>query len=238
MKGKQLEDFIFQVRQLEEKLKASIDPDGSKKIVLDGCVDEETYLTSPVKIMWILKEPYGNRDGTMHLAKTYLGKRGIEGDFGNARNTWYPVVYCTYGMLKNTTWDKIPDAGSDSSVCKILKNITVINLKKIPGGKRTPNYEPIKTAYNSYADLFKEQIELYQPQVIIGGNTLFMLKNNFGLSDLPVLGDVDCPYYIDAEHRLWIDAYHPGQSKIKRKRYFDLILTAFNAWQAATGMIK
>lgn len=225
-------EFIKKVSELEDRILQSIDPDKEEGMISDGCVDESLYFRCPIKILWILKEPYDDDRGGWHLMKDFIGVRGIHGEFENTKSTWQPIVYSSITILHDQIWENIDYINDDPEICEVLKQVAVINVKKIPGGKRTPDTQPLHDAYRQHGELLREQIALLSPNIIIGGNTLHILLSDFGLTEDLKQGDVNCPFYIDKSNRLWIDAYHPAQSTIKRKLYVDLIRQAFLTWKS------
>ena len=94
-----------------------------------------------------------------------------------------------------------------------FKSIAYINIKKIPGSVRSFQNE-IKKAYNDYKDLLIEQIETYNPKIIICGNTLpyFSMDNYFGKINRKSFDtNPKSRYcYYALKEKLFINTFHPA----------------------------
>lgn len=89
------------------------------------------------------------------------------------------IIYTTYGILRDCEWSEIPDANNEKSFDP-LQEIAIINIKKVPGDGRS-DYDEMQQAYYDNQELLKKQIETYNPNVVIFGNTLqYFFKSDFG----------------------------------------------------------
>jgi hypothetical protein len=84
------------------------------------------------------------------------------------------VIKASYGLLNGfIDYDEIEKDLKKAS--EILDYIAVINLKKVPGGRRA--YTP-SIIREMNTERIKEQIIEIDPDIIIGGNTLWILAKN------------------------------------------------------------
>ena len=113
--------------------------------IYDGLYSAEMYWKSPLRIMWILKEPYDEFD--KRTGKPEGGAWSITKDlFHNpedfARNkTGQMVIYTSYGILNNLKWNKIDYIYDDPDIPRILQTIAFINLSKMPAYTTTRDSE-------------------------------------------------------------------------------------------------
>ena len=120
------------------------------------------------------------------------------------------MIYITYGILRDCEWSEIPDANNEKSF-EPLQDIAIINIKKIPGGSISRGDE-IQQAYYDNHDLLKRQIETYNPNVVIFGNTLqYFYKTDF--DGLETAEKQDTEYgnaFYDTGDKLYIHTWHPA----------------------------
>lgn len=201
---------------------------GKLGFIADGIVNESKfgkYPGSKLRILWILKEvnakdPTESWDLTEFLR---FRKEKDDGLFNYVRwkTTYGLVVKVGWGLLNRLSkFELIPK--DLKKAAEILDYVAVININKKPGSKRA-TWSRIK---KSFLDLENQkflvkQIETINPNIIIGGNTLWLFyKNNIILKK----SDFDGKKWGHFRNGiLWIDAYHPNQTKIKHKQYYEEI---------------
>lgn len=223
-------------KEIEELIcKNYLDEHGQCEPIVDGIVSIEKYLQSKFKILWILKEPYDDVEndlpsgGGWHFANDFLAPDGFYQRIGQSRGTWHPIIYATYGILNEflpyNSMDYIRD---NESMAEIVRNITFINVQKLPGFTRTYDYGRIWSAYNKNKNVLLKQIATYNPDIIIGGATLPLFFDDLGIRDiLKNNGSVD---YAINDKKLFIHAYHPAQTQVTRDRYVDDIINTVKLW--------
>lgn len=127
-------------------------------IAKDGVVDEKQYLESKFKIVYVMKEVNGGSDWDL---KEFLFK-------GGQPQTWDNIARWTEGILnlqEDFSWKYLSE-NNEIRRKKYLRKIGSINLKKTPG-THTANYKEISRAAIENKEIIKEQIELYNPEIII-----------------------------------------------------------------------
>lgn len=207
------------------------------KKIKDGIVDLKKYESSKHKILWILKE--GNVSKKDHDKDRDLCEE-IRTDqhkhLAMKIPTFRKMIYATYGILfPEVEWSEGPNA---TELYDVLKYIAYINLNKFPGGGIS-NYDNIKQAYIKNKDEILSQIEKYNPNIIIFGNTLRF----FETEDLKKIGwsvsDINKNYvdenkvtsfYIISSMRLCINTVHPSYPKISNRKYWFDIKSAVDIW--------
>ena len=138
-------------------------------IVEDGIVDENEYLSSKYKILYVMKEV--NSSEAWDLRKFLYD--------GGRPQTWDNIARWTQGILnleKEYSWEEL-SKNNEERRKTYLKKIGSINLKKTGGGYTSKIKEISKAARENKA-LIKNQIEIYKPDIIICCGTAGDLLNS------------------------------------------------------------
>ena len=182
--------------------------------IYDGVADVKTYLQSSPKIMWILKEPYDYINE--ETKKPEGGGWTLMEDLENEREsplvqslprTIQRIIYSTAGIYTGTEYDDM-EYYYQPNMYKYLFQIAYINLSKMPSGTRSGD---MTEKYLIWKDIIFEQIKLYNPEVIIFGNTFQYMKEDLGIKENDYTSS--CPGWVDIyknDTRIFVDAYHPG----------------------------
>lgn len=205
----------------------------NKNSVLDGVVNPEKYLKAKYKILWILKQPYGLEEGG-DLKKMLIKENWYdEMKEYNAYRTWDPIIYVSYGMLNDSCqwcqWDDMDYVHENKEMPEFIQKIAIINVEKVSGTTRT-SQNILKKAYNKNKVLLLEQIETYNPDIIIAGNTLPLFYEDLEIN--PIQKEHcygDCEWDTN-NHRLYINAYHPSYGKRKEEAYVNTIINLVKEW--------
>ena len=207
MENKELKNACYSIAEKIEALKKE-----DNYIVTDGIVDIESYVNATPKILWVLKEANSAGEDWSYsdfYKCTWHNHNGIS----SIRKT----VYTTYGLLNNINdFSDIP-VWSKESYQEELKKMAIINIKKVPGGARSC-YHEIKAAYEENEELLKEQIDVYNPDVIIFGGTFKFME--FLHQNLPnkTITEINNHYY-NVDGRLLINTYHPSYIRFTDEAY-------------------
>jgi len=108
--------------------------------VKDGIINEEEFKNTPIKILWVLKEPYAKKgeikdldgDGYLNFFREYVNHPFL------VRQTVHKIIYTSYAILNNKEWKDIPrikknnNKEDNAKVIDILNKIAIINIKKVP----------------------------------------------------------------------------------------------------------
>lgn len=231
----ELQIKVDEINKLVKDKIVSADPELS--VVTDGIIDIEKYLNAKYKILWILKEPYDDFDeygvpfgGGWGLDEVINPKQTIQ-EFVGGKPTFKTMIYTSWGILHDfCLWESMNDVEDDPTMLNALKSIAIINIKKIPGYSKS-DYTTIKRYYQQHKLILKKQIESYDPDIIIGGNTL-----GFFLEDLELKGKmqgIDNDYfgYTIKNKKLYIDTLHPAQLSVARCNYVNDIIKVAKQWQ-------
>jgi hypothetical protein len=198
--------------------------DNNSHFVIDGIIEPEKYLNAKYRILWILKEANSETDSWSYLEK-FKDKEWLY-RCGKSIPTLKRIIYTTYGILRDCEWHEIPDANNEKSF-EPLQEIAIINIKKIPGGSNSSSDE-IQQAYYDNQELLKRQIKIYNPNVVIFGNTLqYFYKSDFeGLETAEEQKTEYGNVFYDTGDKLYIHTWHPavrGQGFTDEKYVMDIV---------------
>jgi len=233
MKLKHFDPVILKLEQIRidnELSKLYEDP------TYDGIVDEQKYSNSALKILWILKEV--NDEGGYNQRESLRNEITMESRKKGWWKTLDPVIYISYSILNNfMTWKDLSYISDMPEMIDVLKQIAYINIKKEAGGAVSFD-NIISEGYQKYKDIIHSQIEMANPDIIIGGNTLQYLYEDFGISEnqIKAVNGFDLGYF-DLPDRLFINSYHPNylmrMKESERGEYFDAITNTVKNWQVS-----
>lgn len=208
------------------------------KPVMDGIVDLNEYSMSPLKILWILKEPHEGEktghpgSGGWDICKDFLAKDNFRELIKTSSSTWFPITYATFGILNDFKLSSdLPSIQDDPSMVSVVKKIAFINVSKYPGYTQS-NLGAIRSAYNNHKYVLLNQISTYEPDIVIGGSTMDFFWDDLGVgkSDFKEQHPKRT-YFAIKQNRIYIASLHPGQTKFKRNDYVDdIILAAQKFW--------
>ncbi|WP_071145255.1 uracil-DNA glycosylase family protein [Bacteroides ihuae] len=205
--------------------------DNNSHFVIDGIIDPEKYLNARYRILWVLKEANSETDSWSY-PKKFKNKEWLY-RYGKSIPTLRRIIYTTYGILKDCEWSEIPDANNEKSF-EPLQEIAIINIKKIPGGSNSNNNE-IQKAYYDNQELLKQQIEAYNPNIVIFGNTLqYFFKSDFdGLENTEKQYTEYGNAFHDTGDKLYIHTWHPAArgTKFTDKDYVMDIVNLVRNWR-------
>jgi len=220
--------------QLEQNMKkfCNNNIELKSKLIPDGIVDIQKYLSSSVKILWILKEVNSN-DENWDLRDALNGEIKVEKGLKEGwERTFTPVIYTTLGILNNEDWHTMGDFKLNPDLIDCMQQVAYINVKKIGGGSNASDNE-IKNFYQENKEVLNEQIQLINPDVIIFGNTMNYFEDGifdkmFGQFD--VNKEDDNLHIYRNSHHLLLHAYHPNNRRISHQLYCDTIINTVHNW--------
>lgn len=235
--NEQLPDFTTECLKLEQQIEAEyIDINELSKPIVDGIVNIELYQKAKFKILWILKEPYDDIEddkpsgGGWHFCKHFLSTDDFLHRIGRSRKTWHPIIYTCFGILNDfMKFDEMSWIRNKPEMARIIRHIAVINVNKLPGFTRTYNYGNISSAYQEHNNILLKQIEVYNPDIIIGGSTLPLFYSDLQINSESLIKNGSLLYTIKA-NKLFIQAYHPAQTQIQQEQYVNDIINTTELW--------
>jgi len=189
-------------------------------LITDGIVNLDTYLDNPIKVIYILKEVNGGKNWDL---REFLRN-------GARWRTWNNIVRWQFGIETENSiehFSKISYVNNDTRK-KYLSRLAVINLKKEPGGGNSNMSEIWNYSWND-KDYLKEQIELYKPDVVICCGTGEIVKEHKLINGIIYWNSTTNGInYSTNEKTIVIDYFHPQQYRIKKKKLYDDLISAYN----------
>lgn len=138
----------------------------------DGVINEKSYNESKVKILYVLKESWGNdKDYSIieGLNETICANHGVFGTETRSQTMFYRLAEWSYAIENNifnydTVCEKLNEKESKQSpLCKV----GYINVSKEISEDEKSNWKKLKAIFDKNKSLLKEQIELIEPDLII-----------------------------------------------------------------------
>ena len=201
---------IYNVAKNNDLLDCGYEP------LYDGLCDASAYNNSNLKILWVLKEAYckGNDTGGWSLTEILFNEYPYVTEIKN--QTHQKMAYVSYGILNKCRYEDIDYLNDNPSVGEVLHEIAYININKMPANTST-NDNTLWEKYDIWKNVLHQQIEAYNPDVIIFGNTFKYFRSDLFDGNEP---DCDYDYTNDIETdaranvyyyngRLLIDTNHP-----------------------------
>jgi len=194
--------------------------------IADGIINQEKFgkFGNNKKILWVLKEVNDPKQDESWSLTEFLRYRekedeGLFGCNGWENHTYGRVCEVSWGVLyPNLSFEDIRSK-SEEDFASILDSIAVINVKKTPGLSKTNQRELENVAKNNQKTL-NEQIKKISPDIIICGNTFYLL--NVADENFDHMKDWR---FVDRDNKIWINAYHPSRP-YPWKKYFEEIIVA------------
>lgn len=187
--------------------------------IYDGIIDIDSYLSSKLKIAWILKEPYDDEDecgGGWSLSES------IQEDISKNKpksfnRTLKMIAKISYSLFNNfCSFDDSNFPGENNCCWKSLKQIAIININKLPAHRTSGD---MSIEYSNWKPILFWQLYLYNPNIIIFGNTYNYFADDLRLGEKYKFSDSS--YFLIKDKQLFIDVYHPAR---KGKDYFNDIV--------------
>jgi hypothetical protein len=196
----------------------------NKNEIEDGIICPEKFGNHPKskhRILWILKESNDPDGGGWSLIDFLAKREDPDGLFSydRWRATFGLVIKVSYGLLNGyVDFDEIEKLDIKKA-SEILDYIAIINIKKVPGGSRA--YLP-DIAEEINPQVIQNQINEIKPDIVIGGNTLWILaKNNLILESKDLSPQ---SWGLLKNKILWVDAYHPNNITVTHEKYYSEII--------------
>jgi len=229
---------LVDIRQREDEIIGLIDKladaNNGRYPIYDGIVDIEQYLNAKYKILFVLMEPYDQRDGSG--GRWHIRDLFSKGGYGKSSNTFYPLIYIAYGILNDfCLWNDMNYVQDDfDEMNNHLYKIAYINISKLPAIKppRT-KFSDIVAAYKkdrANDSIILKQIDAYQPDIVIGFGIRDILYH-----DLAFYQPEGKSYWKSEKHPnlIYIKTYHPNQSEIFQQEFVDSVINSAKQYLTA-----
>lgn len=204
--------------ELDQMIISKYNMNDELKPILDGIINEEFYSKSKPKILWILWEPYDDDSGYGGGDCRANMRENID-EYLKIR-TWKRIALTSAQILKFNSEKNI-------SLSETLNSIAFININKYPADHTSSNrWAHFKNIYDACGKVLLAQIKFINPDIVIGGNILYLFKDDLGLSK-NVESHIPGRVAYEKDGTLFIDALHPSR---KDEKYMADIVKTATAW--------
>jgi hypothetical protein len=221
--NKRLEELMRQTA-----VKNDLDPE---KIILDGVYDKflDKYIETKPHILWILKEaPESNGVYGWHVGEIYENNEALKNKSGTLRQ----ICLISYAILHGRNYEEACKAKIEDLV-DARQQVAQINISKIKTTAGKNSAIDLTPEYNVWKGVLDAQIEAYQPEIIICGNTLqyfsndnnyFKTKSNKKILESIIPNDNKKFCYYSEENKLLINIHHPSDFNVNWKNCINEIV--------------
>lgn len=156
-----------ELKRKEEALFKKWPTPSGTKLVQDGAMDPERYLSREgPKILFVLKEVNDPDGGGWHLREHVLSEQCRAKTWSNITR-WKRVVDAWHaGTAVVGLWEERLETLSVEDRRSELRDVAIVNLKKVPGG-RSSHMPTIYMAARNDQALLKEQFDMLNPDVVV-----------------------------------------------------------------------
>jgi hypothetical protein len=186
-------------------------------IIFDGITDITEYNNTPIKILWILKEPNDPNKSSWDLR---LLHKNVS-KYSKWRRTYKLIIKISYAIINNIF--KFEDIPNENEIKNILNNIAIINVNKV-GGTSKSNDKIINDIYNKYKNTILQQIKYIEPIVIINCSRVNKIKEDLQNKIIQQKNIFSASFF---NNGIIINAYHPN-CRYKHNLYFNNIMEYIN----------
>ena len=179
----------------------------NKIFITDGIINPEQWNKSKTKILFILKEAYGEEKD---LNSFIRDKRKATG------RTFKPMGQWAYGIQSLLDKKYIQDFPSEQNdINYALLSSALINIKK-SNGKKSSSKTNLKEYIDSDWEELYKQINIINPTIIICGNTFSLIKGELQPTK------ISDRIYKDNSNNVYIDFWHPANRASNKMNYYAL----------------
>lgn len=214
----------FEIRN--EELKASwsrLKKAEDKGFVWDGIIDYDRWMDYDLKLAFMLREAYSDKDEPWDFAaeynsvngRFYIGGRGQQATF-NRIEEWSIALDSAMHLKEKPVREEVALNDYEASR-KIMLASAYLNLKKI-GGRSSSNISELRSIAKRDKELLLQQLKLISPNII-----LFCATFGDVLKDILFEGAIkiqETERCYESEGVLLIDFFHPTRTF---KESFDFL---------------
>lgn len=175
-----------------------------REIIRCGVVDEEAYLASKPRIVFVLREPHTGETGWSIpeglRCQVQRGLMGLPFKKGYAY-TWVQAAVWSYAI--HNGFKGYHELRRPLFKAKGLQAIGMTNLKKTGGGAASDT-EAIRQHAKTEYDLWRQELGIMAPDLVICGNTYYDVVDNLKLVKVPLLRHKGVLYF----YSLWDSGTH------------------------------
>lgn len=204
--------------------------------ITDGIVNETVYWTCKYRILFLLKEPYDEIELSETEKVAYGGGWSEAMNLADENKIFENYKNKTYNRIANVVWCILNEKKKNDEqinlkqAFQMFNSIAIMNISKMPNLTLSDN-SYISKCYDLWKPILLEQINLYNPDILIFGNTFSHYRND-------IFNDWQVPLESVREHRpftrngkLYLNWYHPCYFGISNEDYINPLLDDFWQWK-------
>lgn len=143
--------------------------------IRDGIIDADRWSRAPRKLLFVLREAYGDATDTEGWDLRVAIREEWDGP---KYKIWWTVAYWAYALHRASA-DRLPPLPVDDSAFaaarEALLSSAAINIKK-SGGKSSSDLDDLASYVNSDGRYILRQIDLIAPEILICGNVWSLIR--------------------------------------------------------------
>ncbi|KGX91278.1 hypothetical protein [Pontibacillus marinus] len=178
-----------------------------KHFIPGGVVDENKFQSSSIKVLMLLKE-VNDTNGDEWTLPEHLNNQIHHQKF---RPIWRNVGMWVYGAQFNFP----PYQNAKKHVGDGIRYVATTNLKK-SGGSGSSNMDEIWEHARDNQMLWREEIKIINPDIVVCGGTFSVVKDILGLESEWTSSGAQIGHALDT---IFIDFYHPAYRVSPRLLY-------------------
>ncbi|NCA22374.1 MAG: hypothetical protein EBS86_14715, partial [Crocinitomicaceae bacterium] len=209
-----IEEFNKQSDALKAEMAERMN-EPKRELIYDGVMKPELYFNSPIRLAWMLKEPYDEENGTGGGYDYFdMFKEGEDLYLYKFKEqhkvTWHPMIYISHSIHNNfQKWEEMDYIRDNHGMCDVVRKVAFINSQKLPSKNFThTDSAHLWESIEKNSDLLERQIKMLNPNVLIFGNTIQLYERLLNIEVGQFTKSGSCSYLIK-DGKLYISAYHP-----------------------------
>lgn len=197
-----------------------------KPFVRDGLMDEDKYLASQKRVVFILKEAWGGNEFDLREGALKYSFSG----WGRSRQTWRTVIAWAYGLLRfdEISSDEIKEYLTDKDRWnKTLRTIGVINFNKTPsatGVSSDKKLWEVALRGEENAKFLKRQWDIYNADIAVCGSDISFcaMQQALGVPEEEIRSTRrrGTRYWRQPSGQVFIEACHPATRCPEELKWF------------------
>lgn len=217
----------------------SLPEEERERFVFDGIVDENEWLDTPFNVLFLLKEANGGEESWDE--RDYLAEYFCDEEYMSTHSQSIDALlvwlYGIFHAFSNTSWADIIPKMNDNHSAWLLKQIALVNMKKIPG-TGTTNYRKFETFFNEPLNKYflKKQLSIYSPDIVICGKTAYYLQMLDDVYSKDKWKETHCGIpYLRINNTIYLDFVHP-LARVPKNYTFYMLVSALEEIDAVENL--
>ncbi len=186
-------------------------------LVDDGILVPEVFINQELKVLFLLKDTFGD----------YNQIKGPQDIYNGKSSPFWPNLFNWTNAVNNSGLGYL-EKNRISEITKTIDNVAYINIKKLNENRKKSVYSDIISYAKKDKDLLEFQIESIDPDIIfVSQTTLNAYKiiygyNNIILTDFIKCGKETFELYKHGSRKI-IKTFHPSAFPVKQAKAYQVL---------------